>query len=77
MITKIHNAEEWDKFYYYAPYKPKKYPERYPCFAKQETYGGGIVGEAEGHYVIYPPDLDSSLESAFLEGLDAQWEFIC
>jgi len=82
MITKIHNAEEWENFYYYAPkYKPKAYPKDYPCFAEIRTEGGGLMGEYEAHYVTYLPRYDlvpaCSDEESFEEGLNAKWEFIC
>jgi len=81
-IKKINNKEDWQKFYYYAPeYMPKKYPKSYPCFAKRESEGGGLGGEYESHYVVYPPffdlNTDSAIQQAFEAGLNAKWEYVC
>jgi hypothetical protein len=71
----INNKDDWDDFYFYKGYKPKKYPKQYPCLAKRETEGGGIVGEYEAHYVVYPPA--DNLIDHFVLGLNAKWEYVC
>ena len=76
-MIQINNAKEWEEFYYYSPdYKPSKYPKEYPCLAKKEKRGGGIVGEYEAHLVAYYPKTKSK-NLAFLCGLNYNWEFVC
>jgi hypothetical protein len=76
MITLINNKKDWEKFYYYKGYSPKAYPKSYPCYAKRETEGGGLAGEYEAHYVVYPLNVQT-VELAFLAGMKAEWKFIC
>ena len=72
-MTIIKSNDEWDKFYYYSHhgYKPKKYPKSYPCIAKKETEGGGLMGEYTAHYVLYLPENLKSKKDAFFAGVAA------
>ncbi len=79
-ITLIKGRADWDAFYAYSKggYKPKKYPEVYPCFAKKETEEGGLGGGFVNHYVCQTPYFAETMteEEIFLAGLNAEWKCI-
>lgn len=77
----IKDAVDWEKYYSYANKKYLKYPKTYPCIAKIETEGGGLMGEYRAHYVIYIPDKLKSKNDAFVAGVMAagneKWIRVC
>lgn len=69
----INNKEEFKKFYPYDNKKNITYPKEYPCIAKWEHEGGGLVGEYKQVYVAYYPK-NISANDAFFKGLNYSWE---
>lgn len=70
----IHTKEDFEAFY---PYKGQidQYPKEYPCVAKVEFEGGGLMGDYKQVYVAYFPK-DVTIEGAFLTGLRNPWEIL-
>lgn len=71
------NREDWDDFYFYRGYNPRRYPKKYPCLVR---YRSGIYGFNDViHEVLYMPrDLNKmkDLVEVYLLGSDARWEVI-
>ena len=72
----INNKEEFESFYPYDDKKHiKNFPKEYPCVAKWEDEGGGLMGDYRQVYVAYFPKNTTSDES-FLIGLKNPWTIL-
>jgi len=69
----INDAKQFEIFYPYDKKYIEEYPKEYPCIAKIEFEGGGIMGDYKQVYVAYyPKGLDSN--DSFRAGLYYEWQ---
>jgi hypothetical protein len=77
-MQRVNNRQEFEAFYHYAGYKPKVYPEKYPCLVKKVYRDGGLGADYYAHYVTYFPEKQfNNFEDAFTQGVESEWSYLC